>query len=289
MVLIGLILPLVQIALNNAPLLNTPYSPFYLTYGYHPTFYQDLYQARPTSDEPIPSFITRMSHVYSDIMDRLMKNHIRMSKNANAHRSDHTLRVGDLVLINAAKRAKNQGHRLPKLSPRWQGPFRITAALNENTFRLDMPSSFHGHNVFHSEYLRPYFSLDDDAVSSAPVSPDSPFWLPLHLLILFVISLLLLLVLLISHLLPNSLIIPFLPPFYLLFLLGLMLCLILRSFKSFATLLVLPLKLIFLLQIVTINFLLIALLTLRIVMLLHLMLSLFLGLAVLSTLILLGN
>ena len=29
-------------AVNNTPSAETDFSPYYLTYGYHPTFYQDL-------------------------------------------------------------------------------------------------------------------------------------------------------------------------------------------------------------------------------------------------------
>ena len=36
------VLDIVEMWLNNAPLVETDFSPYYLTYGYHPTFYNDL-------------------------------------------------------------------------------------------------------------------------------------------------------------------------------------------------------------------------------------------------------
>ena len=36
------LLDMVEMAINNAPLVDTDYSPYFLTYGYHPTFYSDL-------------------------------------------------------------------------------------------------------------------------------------------------------------------------------------------------------------------------------------------------------
>ena len=36
------VLDIVEMAVNNAPLVETDFSPYYLTYGYHPTFYHDL-------------------------------------------------------------------------------------------------------------------------------------------------------------------------------------------------------------------------------------------------------
>ena len=36
------IVDIVEMAVNNAPLVETDFSPYYLTFGYHPTFYHDL-------------------------------------------------------------------------------------------------------------------------------------------------------------------------------------------------------------------------------------------------------
>ena len=44
------LLVLAEIAINSAPIANTKYSPFYLNYVYHPTFWWDL----PENDEPGP-------------------------------------------------------------------------------------------------------------------------------------------------------------------------------------------------------------------------------------------
>ena len=43
------VLDIVKMAVNNAPLVETDFSPYYLTYGYHPTFYHDLPES--TGDE----------------------------------------------------------------------------------------------------------------------------------------------------------------------------------------------------------------------------------------------
>ena len=36
------VLDIVEMAVNNAHLVETDFSPYYLMYGYHPTFYHDL-------------------------------------------------------------------------------------------------------------------------------------------------------------------------------------------------------------------------------------------------------
>ena len=40
------LLTLAEIAINSAPIANTEYSPYYLNYGYHPTFWWDLPEAK---------------------------------------------------------------------------------------------------------------------------------------------------------------------------------------------------------------------------------------------------
>ena len=36
------VLDIVDMAVNNAPLVETDFYPYYLTFGYHPTLYHDL-------------------------------------------------------------------------------------------------------------------------------------------------------------------------------------------------------------------------------------------------------
>src|SRR5712672_577054 len=47
-------------------------------------------------------------------------------------------------------------HQSKKLAPKRVGPFRITKAISPVAFRLDLPSSWHIHDVFHASLLTPY-------------------------------------------------------------------------------------------------------------------------------------
>ena len=44
----------------------------------------------------------------------------------------------------------------PKIGPRREGPFEISDVLGPLTYRLNLPTSWQIHNVFHAVLLRPY-------------------------------------------------------------------------------------------------------------------------------------
>ena len=65
------VLDIVEMAVNNATLEETDFSPYYLTYGYHPTFYHDLQEftgAEKRMKEQPRQFVARLladwNHVY---------------------------------------------------------------------------------------------------------------------------------------------------------------------------------------------------------------------------------
>src|SRR5712671_1459960 len=47
-------------------------------------------------------------------------------------------------------------HQSKKLAPKRVGPFRITKVISPVAFQLDLPSSWHIHDVFHASLLTPY-------------------------------------------------------------------------------------------------------------------------------------
>ena len=58
------VLDIVEMAVNNAYLVDSDFSPFYLTYGFHPTFYQDL--------PPYSGTRERMRKHHQQFIDRLL-------------------------------------------------------------------------------------------------------------------------------------------------------------------------------------------------------------------------
>ena len=43
-----------------------------------------------------------------------------------------------------------------KLAKRYYGPFQILQRINESSFHLEFPSSWHIHNIFHVNLLKPF-------------------------------------------------------------------------------------------------------------------------------------
>ena len=43
-----------------------------------------------------------------------------------------------------------------KLAKRYYGPFQILERINETSYRLKLPSTWHIHNAFHASLLKPY-------------------------------------------------------------------------------------------------------------------------------------
>ncbi|CAI7854601.1 unnamed protein product [Closterium sp. NIES-53] len=73
---------------------------------------------------------------------------------ANRHHRDHTIAVGDHVLLDTC--SLNLGHRPSKLRPRFCGPFLVEEQVTPVTFRLRLPASWKIHNAFHVQLLKPY-------------------------------------------------------------------------------------------------------------------------------------
>ena len=154
---------LAEMAINNAPIANTSYSPYYLNYGYHPTFFGDVPdEADPDTFRPpretVRHFAHRVKETWKDVLAAFEGNRSKMAEIANRHRSDYTFKVIDLVLINKSKHQRSSlGPRTP-LSPKTDGPFRVMRVNNRTSVILAITSELlrNGTPTFHSSQLQPY-------------------------------------------------------------------------------------------------------------------------------------
>lgn len=68
--------------------------------------------------------------------------------------SDKPFKVGEYVWLSTLN-LRRRLHGTPKLMPRYVGPFKITAAVNDTAYKLDIGETRRKvHNVFHSSLLR---------------------------------------------------------------------------------------------------------------------------------------
>ncbi|MCO5609475.1 hypothetical protein L7F22_063702 [Adiantum nelumboides] len=105
-------------------------------------------------------FSRELDTAYGQVKRAILRSQEKHKKAADKHRRELDLRLGQFVLLKFEKaRLKKQAShkgKVVKRSNRYYGPFKIIDQVNDVTFRLDLPSSWKIHNVFHVSLLRPY-------------------------------------------------------------------------------------------------------------------------------------
>ena len=97
-----------------------------------------------------------------------------MARYANKKRRPCHFRPGDFVHLSMKNFVPEGFTGAKKLMPKFCGPFKITEAVNDVTFRLDLPQPIRDrgiHNAFHASLLRPAEIDPDDSRENAPPPP----------------------------------------------------------------------------------------------------------------------
>ncbi|GJP48503.1 hypothetical protein CLOM_g7787, partial [Closterium sp. NIES-68] len=160
-------LPVLEFAYNNATHAATGQTPFFLCYGRHP-----LTPQKPTASatvQPAHDFITTMHQLWDRTHKRLLDIQQQQKRQADRHRNDHTITVGDQVLLDT--RNLDISHLPSKLRPRFCGPFLVEAQVTPVTFRLRLPATWKIHNAFHVQLLKPYRDPNTIFVGRQPPPP----------------------------------------------------------------------------------------------------------------------
>ena len=164
--------PIAEFAYNNSVHLATRLSPFYATYGYHPS----LTITNPsTSLVPAAEDRIRYLHeIHEEIkaMIKIAGDQAKKRYDAGSHLY-HTFQVGDKVLL----RQYNITTIIPsrKLTSKFLGPFLITAKLSDVVYRLKLPKTLRIHNVFHISLLEKY---QNDTIIGRKKKPPPPIITP---------------------------------------------------------------------------------------------------------------
>ncbi|CAI7913580.1 unnamed protein product [Closterium sp. NIES-54] len=145
-------LPVLEFAYNNAKHAATGETPFFLCYGRHPLTPQQ--PTVPATVQPAHDFVTTMQQLWDRTHKHLQDIQSSQKRLADRHRRDHTITVGDHVLLDTCN--LNLGHLPSKLRPRFCGPFLVEEQVTPVTFRLRLPASWEIHNAFHVQLLKPY-------------------------------------------------------------------------------------------------------------------------------------
>ena len=140
-------LPIAEFVHNNWPSETTKESPFHILMGYHP-------RADWTDKKsPIPQVTKRLEQLKearSKAQELMKKAQLSWVK----HRDTPKYKVGDQVWLEGRYLRTNQP--TAKLAPRRHGPFPIVQVMSPVNYRLQLPTQWSIHDVFHIDLLTPY-------------------------------------------------------------------------------------------------------------------------------------
>jgi len=141
-----------EFALNNKVNASTGYSPFFLNYGRDPRRPLLPVRQAPTDIPRANEFAKQMDALTKETSAALQLAANAMKRSYDrSHRPGTPFAVGDLVLLDA--RGLNTTRPSKKLDDKRHGPFPITECVGLQSYRLQLPTSWKIHDVFHTSKL----------------------------------------------------------------------------------------------------------------------------------------
>jgi hypothetical protein len=156
-------LPMAEFAHNTWASETTRESPFTLLMGYNP---RADWIDRPS---PIPQVALRIQQ-FKEARERAQQSMIKAQKSWVKHKDTPKFQSGDLVWLEG----KNLRTVQPtaKLVPKRHGPFKITQVMSAVNYRLELPTQWSIHPVFHIDLLTPYHETTIHGANYQRPPPD---------------------------------------------------------------------------------------------------------------------
>jgi hypothetical protein len=140
-------LPMAEFAHNNWTSETTGESPFKLLMGYHP---RADWTDKPS---PLPQ-VTRRLEEFKKARRCAQELMIKAQSMWVKYKDTPKYKEGDLVWLEGKRLRTNQP--TAKLAPRRHGPFKIKQVMSPVNYRLELPTQWSIHSVFHTDLLTPY-------------------------------------------------------------------------------------------------------------------------------------
>ena len=159
-------LPILEFAYNSAKHVTTGFSPFMLLYGFQPR--------SPVTVGLANEKIQQVKDFLQDHMDmlRVARQNVRQAqdrykKYADTHRRPVTFEEGEQVFLRVPEHSQSlKTGPVPKLSPRFCGPFKILKKVGNVAYKLELPATSKVHPVFHVSRLRKRLYNADNVIDS---------------------------------------------------------------------------------------------------------------------------
>jgi hypothetical protein len=149
--------------MNSAKNATTKFSAFFLMYGYEPnTPVQAIVSAltdAPAGVKQVKQTADMLDKMAADMLqaqDAMLVAQQQQAVQANKHRRDLKLSVGDLVYLSSEHLRLKGVSR--KLAPRWCGPFPVEKIINDVSVKLTLPDLIGLHPVVHVSQLKLYIA-----------------------------------------------------------------------------------------------------------------------------------
>jgi hypothetical protein len=156
-------LPLAKFAHNNWTNESTHESPFQVLMGYHPR--ADWTGMRSA----IPRVTTHLEQ-YNEAQRKAQEPMQRAQQSWVRHRDTPKYQVGDQVWLEGHHLCTNQP--TVKLAPKHHGPFKVVQVMSPVNYRLELPTQWSIHDVFHTDLLTPYHETITHGTNYQRPPPD---------------------------------------------------------------------------------------------------------------------
>ena len=140
-------LPMAQFAHNNWPSDTTRKSPFFLLMGYNPR------TDWKSATSPLPQVTLRVDQ-FKEARAQAQNLMIKAQKSWVKHKDTPKYKEGNLVWLEGKNLRTAQP--TPKLGARRHGPFKVVQVMSPINYRLELPTQWSIHPVFHIDLLMPY-------------------------------------------------------------------------------------------------------------------------------------
>ena len=151
-------MPQEEFGYNRSKNQTTGKTPFKVVYGHNPITPLDL--------TPIPilkqfsseaeKHAKHVKELHSQVHNQINIQNMKYKQHVDIRRKRVIFKEGDLVWIHLRKERFPTG-RFGKLQPRVNGPFRVLERINDNAYKIDLPSKYNVSGTVNVVDLSPYY------------------------------------------------------------------------------------------------------------------------------------